>query len=247
MEILTNTLKDKIKQHALQEFPKECCGVVVLFKGKKKYIPCANIHPQSDKEFVLSPDDLLKAYELGEVVAIVHSHSHPESDRFPSKYDLIAQAESELTWIMYNINYKEFHEWSDGVKPSLYGREYKHGIVDCLSFIRDWYREELGIHINNYHREDDWWHKGQNLYLDNYEKEGFYKIPFSETRYGDLLLMNIGGSVVNHSAVYIGENKVAHHATNRLSCVDVYGSFLRDRTVMVLRHRDMEDRDVKND
>jgi len=238
--ILTTTLKDKIKQHAISEAPKECCGVVVLFKGKKKYIPCQNIKHNAEMEFEISPQDMLAVYEMGEVIAIVHSHGSIETSRYPTEADKVAQAQSELTWIMYNVVHNEFHEWSDGVKPSLYGREYIHGVMDCYSFVRDFYQQEFGIVLTNYAREDNWWHKGQNLYSDNYEGEGFRKIPISEVEYGDLLVMTLGCSVPNHGAIYVGNNKVAHHATNRLSCIDIYGSFLRDRTAYVLRHKERD-------
>ena len=240
--ILTEALKTKIKQHANTDKTKEVCGVVILFKGKKKYIPCNNIHPTPEYDFYLSPSDFIKAEDMGEIIAIVHSH--PITSEMPSSADIIGQAESETTWIIYSLVTDCFYEFSDGVKPSLYGRSYKHGITDCYSFVRDFYQQELNITLTNYAREDEWWHKGQNLYEDNYQEEGFRKVDFVDMRYGDLLVISLGCSVANHGAIYVGNNKVAHHASNRLSCIDVYGSFLRDRTRMVLRHKLMEN---KND
>ena len=243
---LTKKLKEDIKSHAISVSPEECCGVVVLFKGKPKYIRCTNIHPLPTHEFYIKPEDIISAEYVGDVVAIVHSHAIPEANEDFSEADRIAQAESETPWILYNAISDKFYQLSDGVKPSLYGREYKHGITDCYSFVRDFYQQELGIILTNFAREDEWWNKGQNMYVDNYEAEGFRRIELKDVQYGDLFIMCLGSKVPNHGAIYLGENRVGHHACNRLSCIDIYGNFLRDRTALVLRHKEMDKKYAEN-
>lgn len=234
--MFTDKIKEEIKAQALAEFPKEGCGVVVVFKGKPRYVACKNVHLIPENDFIISPEDFLTASQIGEIVAI--AHSHPNSSSQPSVADKVSQAETELPWLIYSVRDDNFTEFNDGEIPPLYGRSYHHGVLDCLSFVRDFYKQEFNIHITNYHREDDWWNKGQNLYLDLYEAEGFAIIPeMKDMEYGDLLLMSLKSPVPNHGAIYVGNNKVGHHAQNRLSSIDIYGDFLRNRTNLILRHK----------
>ena len=241
---MNKKVKEAIIAHAESTYPNECCGVVVLFKGREKYVPCTNIDEHPHINFTISPDDLIVAEDVGEIVAYVHSHN--SQDELPSEADKIGQADSGVRWIIYSTQTQRFHEWDGGQTPSLYGRQYLHAVTDCYSFVRDFYAQELSIVLTNYIRKDHWWDRGENLYMDNYGQEGFRKIPLSEVRYGDLLVMSIGSTVANHGAIYLGNNKVGHHLTDRLSSIDVYGNFLRDRTVLCLRHSEMDERYAKN-
>jgi len=237
--MFTDKIKAELKAHALAQFPKEACGLVVVVKGRSKYMPCRNIHEKPEYFFYVSPEDFVKAESIGEIVAV--AHSHPITSSKPSVDDEVGQAEDEIPWIIYSVKDDTFTEFSGCAKPPLYGRQYSHGSLDCLSFVRDFYLQEMDIFIKNYHRDDEWWNKGQNLYLDNYEAEGFYIIKdISEMQYGDLLLLTMQSNVVNHGAIYLGKNKVGHHLTNRLSSVDIYGDFLRSRTRYILRHKDVK-------
>jgi cell wall-associated NlpC family hydrolase len=122
-----------------------------------------------------------------------------------------------------------------GYKAPLVGREWAHGVLDCYAIVRDYYAEK-GVELRDYERNDDWWRLGQNLYLDNFGKEGFKEIPFSELAVGDLILMKMRSQVPNHAAVYLGNNIILHHLSNRLSSRDVYGEYFRRQTHSVLRY-----------
>ena len=230
------TIEQQIKEHALRVAPEECCGLVVLFKGRKKYVECTNTYPTPTTHFRISASDYYAASKLGEIVAVVHSH--PTTPAMPSEVDKASQARDDVEWIIYRVVDDEFHTFGGGEFPSLYGRPYIHGVQDCYTFVRDWYKQELGILLPDYEREDEWWYKGQNLYVDNYKDAGFYEVDAPE--YGDMIVMALGGSVANHGAVYVGGDRVGHHPTGRLSSIDVYGDFLRERTHMILRHKDVK-------
>ena len=64
------------------------------------------------------------------------------------------------------------------------------------------------------------------------------EVKIEDIQYGDILLMNIESPVPNHAAIYLGENIILHHVTNRLSSRDVYkwGGYYHKMTAMVLRH-----------
>ena len=66
-------------------------------------------------------------------------------------------------------------------------------MTDCCGFVRDWYRQELGINLPNYNRIDGWWDNGGNLYVDNFEDTGFY--PVKDLKIGDMIVMQINANV----------------------------------------------------
>ncbi|MEX4065065.1 C40 family peptidase, partial [Haemophilus influenzae] len=120
--------------------------------------------------------------------------------------------------------------------PDLYGRKFIHGMTDCYGFVRDWYRQELGINLPNYNRIDGWWDNGGNLYVDNFEDAGFY--PVKDLKIGDMIVMQINANVPNHAGVYLGDGLIGHHLYGRLSSKDVYGQFYRERTTHIMRHKE---------
>lgn len=102
--ILPETL-ESIRQHALAEYPHECCGIII---GKEKtnqediLFRCANIqnelHQKDPATFVrdartafyIDPRELLRIFKETEkrnMALKVFYHSHPEHDAYFSKED----------------------------------------------------------------------------------------------------------------------------------------------------------------
>lgn len=231
------SLLPDIFNHAEREYPRECCGLVVVVKGKRRYIACYN-SAKSDDQFLIDYDDYARAEELGEVVAIVHSHCNISAKA--SQADMVGCEESGLPWIIVSLPLRDVNVIKpSGYQAPLIGREYLHGVLDCFSLVRDYYKQTLGIELNNYERADNWWRNGKNLYLDNFEREGFVRV-FDKPQKHDAFLMQLNGSPVpQHAAVYIGDNLIMHHATNRLSSRDVYGGYWQKVTTHILRHKDL--------
>jgi proteasome lid subunit RPN8/RPN11 len=228
-------LQKEVLQHAKDEFPKECAGLVAVVKGRRRYFPCKNLAETPDEHFILDPTDYLEVEKKGEIMAVVHSH--PITSATPSPADRVACEKVGVPWFVVNPTTEEWGYCEPiGFKLPYVGREFSHGIVDCYSLCRDWYEREFGLKMYDYHRRDQWWEKGENLYLDNFEKEGFHTIPFEELAYGDALLMHLESTVPNHAAVYIGNQMVLHHVQGRLSSRDIYGGYYQKMTAKVLRH-----------
>ena len=66
--------KDDALVHAKDQDPKEAVGLLLNIRGKQKYYPCQNLAITSHQEFILNPEDYVKADNLGDIIAVVHSH-----------------------------------------------------------------------------------------------------------------------------------------------------------------------------
>jgi proteasome lid subunit RPN8/RPN11 len=231
---LTDSVKRQIIAHAEQENPRESCGLVCIINGKQKYFPCRNLGVGTDN-FVLDPEDYDKADTAGEIVAVIHSH--PNMSAKPSQADLVACEASGLPWFIvgYPSLVWEYLEPKGYIAP-LVGREWTHGILDCYSIIRDWYKQERNIELPEFDRHDEWWKAGQNLYLDNILKVGFNPIEQKDLQEGDVILMTIGSSVPNHGALYLGNGVILHHIQNRLSTREVFGGYCLKNTTGYYRY-----------
>jgi len=178
--------------HAADEFPREACGLLIVQKGRETYIPCRNIGVGTD-QFVIHPEDYVRADRLGEIVGVFHSHPHLPAD--PSQADKVACEASGLPWFIVSYPSGQWHETQpSGYMAPLVGRAWAHGVLDCYSVIRDWYRAERGIDLPNFDRFDEWWKRGQNLYLDNFGSAGFEAlgaVQSQDMEVGDVLLMQV--------------------------------------------------------
>lgn len=237
---LCEEIKIKFEGHTKVEWPREACGLVAVVKGKQQYFECKNIAPGKE-DFILDPEDYIRVDDFvrshaGEIVAVVHSH--PFTSARPSMADLVGCESSGLQWFIYS---SRGHEWNSfipmGYKAPLIGRPFKHGVFDCYSAVRDWYGQNKGFNLPDFDRAPEWWKKGTDLIMDNFMSAGFVQIPESEIQEGDGLLINISSPVVNHCAIYIGNDQVFHQTMNRLSSREIYGGWLKKNTRMVIRYK----------
>ncbi len=234
--MLSDRIKEQILEHAKAEFPKECCGLLIVVKGKHRYFACRNIS-EDPNTFILNPEDYSSAEELGEVVAVVHSHCNERAT--PSQADLAACEASNLPWVIVSIPNEEWEQFEPkGFQAPLIGRPYVYGVFDCYSVVRDWYKTQRGIELLDFERVPLWWERGGNWFLENFEKTGFYEVPIEDLKEGDLIFMQCSSPAVNHCAVYLGENKILQHCINRLSSRDVYGGYWRQNTRKVVRFKE---------
>lgn len=226
--------REKIIAHAKEEYPRECCGLLVVVKGREQYVKCLNT-ADTGVRFVMRAEDYADAEKLGAVTAVVHSH--PDMPARASETDLVSCETTGVAW--YILSYPNI-EWCKivptGYRAPLIGRQFAYGILDCFTLIRDWYREERQIELADYPaRKDKWWDRGENLFLENLSAWGFSPIT-DESKLGDVVLMTIGKSEVpNHAGILVGQNLLLHHAEGRLSSRDVYDGFYRANTHSIVR------------
>ncbi|WP_246338131.1 NlpC/P60 family protein [Azospirillum oleiclasticum] len=221
-----------MKAHALAEFPRECCGVVV----GGQYQRLANVAADPMRHFLI-PDEVMRCHE-GALDAIVHSHPYRESDPeeerimpWPSRADMQAQLDTAVPWVIVPTDGRSCSDpvvWGDGVPIApLVGRSFIHGVQDCYSLVRDFHRLELGIALPDFPRDDEWWSKGGNLYLDGFRQAGFVTIDPAQARPGDVFFAQVRSPVPNHAGVLREGSLILHHLQDRLSRHEPIGPWSR--------------------
>lgn len=243
---MIDSTRQAIMQHAIAEFPRECCGLIIVVNGKERYYPCKNLAATPYEHFVMCPRDRAKAEDLGDVIAVVHSH--PNTTAEPSEADR-AQCETwKLPWYIFAVRVLEssgqvgLHDIAHlepcGYEAPLVGRSFSHGILDCYTLVQDYYRRELGIDLPYFDRRDGWWDEGEDLYMANFASCGFAPIPEgSQPQIGDIILMQLRAKVPNHAGVYIGNGQMLHHVMRRLSSRDLYDGHWQEITRTIIRYK----------
>lgn len=244
---MTPETRQAIDTHAINQFPREACGLVVIVQGEERYFPCRNIATTPSEHFVMEPMDFADAEEHGEIVCIVHSH--PNIPPRPSQGDRVACEKSNKPWMIVSV-WKEPGDRSPrivgdflweptGYEAPLVGREFFFGVLDCYTLIRDWYLREQAIELPEFERHDNFWKGGQavDLYAQ-YEKAGFKEVRDEPLRVGDVPLMQIARSpFANHAGVYVGNGLLLHHMYGRLSSLDPYEhSMYQEKTRRIVRY-----------
>jgi len=121
---------------------------------------------------------------------------------------------------------------------NLVGRPFLHGIFDCYTLIKDYYRRNFNLILpTNLQRTWEWWTQGENLYVDNASKYGFYEV--SEIKKNDVLIMKIQSPVPNHAAIYLGDNKILHHIGGKFSCIQDLVPSLKFKISIVYRNKEI--------
>lgn len=239
--MLLPKIKMDIMRHVQEEYPREACGVVVQKSRVQKYHRIDNIHPDPENHFIMDDTQYAEISEndAWEIIAIVHSHCGDGASTIPSAHDLCMCDESGVSWVIAS--------WPEGdlriVEPQarpLIGRPWSLGSFDCWGLIMSWHKEH-GITLNDFRKPYEWWkpEHGENLYQDNYIKEGFIETN-QEPQPGDMIIMQLQAPVWNHAGIYLGDNKILHHAFGKLSREDVYSGWYQEHTKMICRHKDLK-------
>lgn len=234
--MISFSVKQAIAGEARKASPEECCGFVV----NGAIVPCRNTSPTPVDHFTIAAEDYARASAMGEIEAVYHSHV--DGAKGFSLPDIAACKQSNLPWIVFHAPSADFFYADPTGNAPYVGRQWIYGIQDCYAILRDFYKREFGIQLDDFERgeENEWESKDWTMFVDNYSQQGFYEIEKPE-RKGDFLLMQSGAPSPNHAGVISGEdNCFYHHLMGRLSEKSVYGGYWAKITTKVLRHKDVQ-------
>ena len=106
MITVTEHLLDEIRAHGVQDYPYECCGLLLGHYGETGKIvtetyPISNAREESAKRnrFLIEPVELMRGERYArehDLEVVGFYHSHPDSPAKPSQYDL------EHAWPTYS-------------------------------------------------------------------------------------------------------------------------------------------------
>ena len=107
--VLTQKDKDELVTHAVGQQPSESCAMLL---GKKvdgawnvKEVFLTQNVDNSQTNFTISPEELLKGYQLAEKMhleLVGVFHSHPNSDATPSSTDKTFMQNNPVPWIIFS-------------------------------------------------------------------------------------------------------------------------------------------------
>lgn len=243
--MISDSLKLKIKEHALKEAPKECCGFLLLREDEIDTFPCLNSARNAEDEYLISPKEYLKASFSGKIIGIYHSHGKQENSF--SDLDQQVAKQLKLNNIVYIVKKDEFYEYSpsDSYNPYV-GREFQIGKSDCLSLIEDYYKEQLGKNLFHYERKEGWdinykefiENKLISLGLDkNFDefikRENLKKVETPEKN--DIIVFKYLKNYPSHFGIYIGADYILHQPRNKKSVIEKMTSAEKRRIYCYLR------------
>ena len=211
-------LEKQIRDYAREKYPEEMCGFIV----DGKFHPVDNIHTDPENHFLVDP----KCWLDSACTCTSFIHSHPDAYACPSELDMEQQSASGVPWGIISTNGKATTDiifFGDQLPIQDYkNRIFCHGVTDCYSIIRDWYKQERGIVLKDFPRSWEWWEEeGKDFYTDNFKELGFkvvndVDIMSEGPKVGDIFLASIGNHVtkINHGGVYTGKGLGLHHVTS---------------------------------
>ena len=224
---LTKKTQAEILQHAAADAPNEACGLLVMAGRKQVYLECDNVAAAAHETFEIDAYDWMSAADLGEIVAVVHSH--PMGGRYLSGADRQTHARSDLPWLL--VADGEIHPYR--ACPHLRGRVFDYGKADCGALVRDAFML-AGIDLPDHGRtqiDAD----ASGGYLQAHTAACGFKQVADGLLPGDVILTDIGGDA-HHAALYLGGGEILHHAYNQLSRREPYSDYWQSHTHSVWRH-----------
>ena len=117
---------------------------------------------------------------------------------------------------------------------SLIGRQWKYGIFDCYSIVRDYY-ELLGINLPDYERPENL-ETCKSIFLNDANKLNFREVDINERKPDDVLIMKIWTKEPMHGAILLEGDYILHQKFESLSCSEYYNHYYRKRTVGCFRY-----------
>lgn len=226
MILSRQTMRDW-RDHARRCYPLESCGLIV----GGAYLPAPNAHDDPGSGFKIDPAFLATTPDIE---MILHTHTKAAH---PSRSDMEGQAFTDIPWgIGYcpNGTMEDWFFWGDSlpIRP-LKGRNFRWGVTDCYTVVRDWFRLHGSVTLPVFPRERDDFVRGNALF-DQFGEAGFHEIESAEYP-GDVMVFQIDAPVPNHCGVLISQERFIHQPMTGVSRSSMVQLWSR-KAVGIFRH-----------
>ena len=237
--ILQEEIKKIIKEHALQEKPKECCGLIIEEASRFSAVKCRNISEDPQNIFSLSPHDYLQASRRGKIKALYHSHTN-DKEQF-SPYDKANSQAHCLDFILYNTekNIFAFFDYKKN-KTLIYKKPFASQSSDCYTLVKEHFLKS-GVKLvdKNKSRIDPNWSKTnpgliEEIFNINPELKRGSK---DDLKKEDIFVFELGkGNGPVHVGIYLGDDTFMHHPRDKYPCIEPLNKIYKNKIYDVYRH-----------
>ena len=246
---LSEDIKNRIKEHALAERPKECCGIIFENLGEWGVHQCPNHSEKPTGHFSIPALHYVHASSKGEIKAIYHSHNS-ENENF-SENDKANSHNHKVTFLLYNTFKNSFFSYDPKrERTTQLNRKFTIGKSDCYTVIKDHYLK-LGITLEGENSLGDEWHKKnphliQELFNLN---ENNPSLPIEELdkktplkRHDVVVFEFKKGMGPNHVGVYLGNGTLHHHPRNKYPVIEKLQEHYLRKIYKIYRHKDLNEK-----
>ena len=234
---MNTRIKNKIKYHAIEKSPDECCGFIINKDGKADVIQCENIARDPKNNFKISARDFLSIKNQYEILYCYHSHLDEENF---SLLDKLTAKQLNLDLILYIKNKElfKYFSYNNEYNKNYIGKSfYFHGL-NCFDLVKNYYNNELNLQIdfpkelitnnkleinkNNFNLLEKYALINNLTFFQNKDLEN-----------NDILLLDMNGFY--HLAVYLGGSKLLEQPLNGFSQIVNYTNYHDRKKVGVFR------------
>ncbi len=224
--IISEDIKNEIKNHALENINEECCGFLVLppKKVNLKLVKAKNVARNPASFFQISPLDYIKSSSIGQIKFVYHSHVNDNLDF--SNNDKLNSKKHKTDYILYSVKFDKFKVF--GHKRNSVAnitKPFEWGVNDCFSTVVEFIKDATGkqMVLPKWYKAHDgvWHHKWPNAIQEIINlNPSFKKINFSEISHlktNDVLCFSIHKKLKteDHFGVYLGNGQFHHLPVNK--------------------------------
>jgi cell wall-associated NlpC family hydrolase len=156
----------------------------------------------------MAPEDWADAEDAGRILAVVHSH--PDAPAQPSEADRASCEATGLPWVIVSVRegqFEELHQFAPtGWQAPLLGRQFFHGVLDCYTLVRDWYRREAGSSCRTLSVPTTGGTRARTSICSSCAGR-LLAFPMRRRSAGDVVLMAVRSPVANHAGIYLGSRR----------------------------------------
>ena len=129
---MNKTIMNAIRAQALEESPRECCGLVIQSGRRQRYVPAPNSHENPTEHFRIDAEHWANAEDAGTIIRVIHSHPGDGSRPIPSDLDRQQCNQSGVVWGIYAPDADEYAEITPDAIPLNQGysrRVQRHDVL----------------------------------------------------------------------------------------------------------------------